>query len=241
VQRAFVFTAAAMLLTAFATAASPAANFGSTATVTEQQTPPGFDGSFAPAVVLSAVNVRSAPRSQGSQIIGTLQQGESISVRCQRGWCELEEGGYAAQKFLSFSGGSFNVVQPPAEGETTGGNAVTADLTAPDALPQANTAMANFDGTWTLVDNPTQGQLPLVLAQTGTAVTGTLTGKDRVTKITGDIQGNKLTFTYAMVNGKGGAVASGNGFLNLAADGQSLSGVLMLNGLVIANLTANRG
>ena len=243
--RAIVLTAAAVLATPALAQATFSTNFndGSTATFTQQQTPPGFAGGFANAVVLSAVNVRSAPSSQNSQIIGTLQQGERVAARCQRGWCELEPGGYTAQKFLSFSiDGSFDVVQPPADGETTGGNATTAELT-PDAttLPQANTAIADFNGNWTVTSDPTQSNLPLVLTQAGTGVTGTLTGKDRVTKITGDIQGSKLTFTYSMVNGKGGAVASGNGFLNLAADGKSLAGVLMLNGLVIANLNASRG
>jgi hypothetical protein len=43
-----------------------------------------------------------------------------------------------------------------------------------------------------------------------------------------------------MADAKGKAVASGNGYLTLGKQGQSLKGVLMLNGLVVANLDATR-
>src|SRR3569623_1950890 len=91
---------------------------GSSATFTVQQTPPGFAGDFAGAVVLSGVNIRSGPSSK-AQIMGTLHEGGTVMARCQRGWCELQDGGYVGQKFLSFSAtGSFDVVQTPADTAT---------------------------------------------------------------------------------------------------------------------------
>ncbi len=213
----------------------------STATVTsEDATPaPAYDGSFSGATVLTAVNVRTAPSTQNSEIIGTLQQGGTVSVRCQLSWCELQDGGYVAQKFLTFDGtGSFDVVQPPADGQTTAGNATTAELATPEATPAP--VSVSFDGAWTVTNDPSGQPAALTLTQTGANVTGTLTGKDRVTQISGDIQGSQLSFTYKMANAKGGAVASGSGFLTMQPSGTALTGNLMLNGLVISNINATR-
>ena len=62
----------------------------------------------------------------------------------------------------------------------------------------------------------------------------------RLAKLTGDISGSKLNFTYDMLDAKGKTIASGNGFMTLGNGGTSLSGVLMLNGLVVSNINASR-
>jgi hypothetical protein len=214
----------------------------SRATVTEQDTtqPPDLNGGFAPATVLTAVNVRSAPSTSNSEVIGTLQQGGMVTVRCHLSWCELQDGGYVAQKFLTFdNSGSFDVVSPPADGVTTAGNATTAELAAP-ATDATAAPTVSFDGAWTITNDPSGQPVPLTLIQTGATVTGTLSGKDRITQITGDIQGTQLSFTYKMANAKGALVATGNGFLALQAGGNTLTGNLMLNGLVISNINATR-
>lgn len=229
---------------------------GSSATITVQQTPPQFTGEYAGAVVLSGVNVRQAPSSKAA-VLATLREGGTVLARCQRGWCELQDGGYVGQKFLSFDAtGSFDVTPRPASDsnnlETTtslpppttldatlapNGSDSTATVgppTSPDSVP------ATFGGAWTVTSDPTQQNVPLTLVQTGTAITGTIQGKDRVTKLSGDVQGMRVTFTYQMADAKGRSVATGNGYLTLASGGQSLTGVLMLNGLVVANLNARR-
>jgi hypothetical protein len=219
---------------------------GSSATLTVQQAPPGFAGDFAGAVVLSGVNIRSGPSSK-AQIMGTLHAGGTVMARCQRGWCELQDGGYVGQKFLSFTAtGSFDVAPTPPAGDVetaTTDEAVISDSTTslppPGAAADAAVA-ANFAGAWTVTNDPSQKPVPLTFTQTGASVTGTMTGPARVTSITGDIQGSKLNFTYQMANAKGTAVASGNGYLTLGRDGQSLNGVLMLNGLVVSNINAVR-
>ncbi len=217
----------------------------STATVTEQDATPAAtpvpDGdTFMPATVLSAVNVRSAPSTTNSEIIGTLQQGGTVAARCHLSWCELQDGGYVAQKFLNIDAtGSFDVVAPPADGVTTAGNATTAELAAP-ATDAAPAPAVSFDGAWTITNDPSGQPVPLTLTQTGASVTGTLSGKDRISQITGDIQGTQLSFTYKMANAKGAPVATGNGFLALQPDGKTLTGNLMLNGLVISNINATR-
>jgi hypothetical protein len=43
-----------------------------------------------------------------------------------------------------------------------------------------------------------------------------------------------------MLDAKGKTIASGNGFMTLGNGGTSLSGVLMLNGLVVSNINASR-
>ena len=228
---------------------------GSSATVTVQQTPPHFSGDFSGANVLSGVNVRQAPSSKAA-ILGTLREGGTVLARCSRGWCELQDGGYVGQKFLNFdASGSFDLtppaatdanldtttsIAPPATLDATlapNGSDSTATLgppTSPDSVP------ASFGGSWVVTSDPTQANVPLTLAQTGTAVTGTLQGTNRVTRLSGDVQGTRLTFTYQMADAKGRSVATGNGYLTLGKEGQSLTGVLMLNGLVVANLNAKR-
>lgn len=250
----------------------------STATVTTQQALPSFDGPFIRAIVVSGVNVRSAPTTHGSAILGTLHEGDRVSVRCTLGWCELDgSGGYAAQKFLSLSdggfgatgtdaefdtgtqfdtggdftagsldngnadfggGGSFDAMPPPAEGAVS-----TGDAPPVKSLTQlGNTAAvpANFDGLWTLVDPSGKPGMPLILKQDNTSVTGTMQNPGRLAKLTGDIAGSKLNFTYDMLDAKGKTIASGNGFMTLGNGGTSLSGVLMLNGLVVSNINASR-
>lgn len=213
----------------------------SSATVTTQQALPQFDGPFTAASVLSGVNVRSAPTSHGSSIVGTLHGGDVISVRCKFGWCELANaGGYTAEKFLSLDGSaqSFEVVQPPAEG--TPGTGDAPPIATPSITADGGTfaVPANFDGLWTMIDPAGKPGMPLILKQIGNGVTGTLQSADRVAKLTGDIQGYKLTFTYNMLNKAGKTIASGNGFMTMAKDGASLTGSMMLNGLVIGNINA---
>ena len=227
----------------------------SSVTIQVQQTPPHFTGDFAGANVLSGVNVRQSPSSK-SAILGTLSPGGTVLARCSRGWCELQDGGYVGQKFLSFdASGSFDVappaatdanldttatLAPPAALDATlapnGGDstATVAPPTSPDSVP------ATFDGNWLVTSDPSQPNVPLALTQTGTAVTGTLQSTTRTTKLTGDVQGTRLTFTYQMADAKGRSVATGNGYLTLGKGGQSMTGVLMLNGLVVANLNAKR-
>jgi len=231
--------AAGALNLSFGTSPDPG---GSSATFTQTTVTPAPDANgFVRATVLSAVNIRSAPSSTQSEIIGTLQEGQGVRVRCDRGWCELEDtGGYTAQKFLNFDGGaqSFDVVNPPSD-PTTMEAAVNDPGTTPPATAGTPVAVS-FDGLWTPLDASGHPGQPMILKQDGAAVTGTMQGKDRLTKIAGDIQGSKLSFTYDMLNGKGSKVASGSGFMDLSADGKSLSGVLMLNGLVISNIKATR-
>ena len=216
---------------------------GSSATVTTTQTAPVFSGDYAGANVLSGVNVRNGP-SSSAQILSTLRQGGTVMARCQHGWCELQDGGYVGQKFLSFdASGSFDVVPAPPTDPATIDATAPADTGSTTSLApptSAGSVAANFDGAWSVTNDPSGQAVPLTLAQTGENVTGTLQGKTRVTKITGDVEGTKLAFTYQMVNAKGAQVATGNGFLTLTTGGQALTGALMLNGLVIANINAVR-
>lgn len=219
---------------------------GSIATVTTTRSPPGFADEFAGANVLSGVNIRATPES-GAPILGTLQPGGTVLARCQRGWCQLQDGGYVGQRFLSFDASDSFEVAPPATTEATldtttildapQGSPSTLSL-APPAAPDG--VAGTFDGTWVVTSDPTQQEVPLTLAQSGNAVTGTLKSDKRTTTLTGEVQGTQLTFTYQMADAKGKAVASGNGYLTLGKQGQSLKGVLMLNGLVVANLDARR-
>lgn len=237
-------TAIALLLTQAAVAQSftfgSGDGFGSTATVTTQQGQRGGDAPFVGATVLSGVNVRDAPTSHGSTVIGTLSPGDTVSVRCSLGWCELADGGYTAEKFLSLdsSAQSFDVLAPPPEGAPSTGDAppVTTSVDTQVLPPVA----ANFDGLWTVLEPDGKPGGPLILKQADTDVTGTLQTPNRLTKITGEIEGRQLNFTYQMLNTKGTQVATGSGFLNLKNGGQSLSGSLMLNGLVVSNIRATR-
>jgi hypothetical protein len=215
-------------------------DFGSSATVTSRQAQTAFAGPFTSATVLSGVNVRDAPSSRGSTVIGTLNTGDVVSVRCRFGWCELATGGYTAEKFLSLDGSaqSFEVIAPPPEGAISSGDAppVTTATDTTELPPVA----ANFDGLWTVLEPDGKPGGPLIIKQTDVSVTGTLQTPNRLTKITGEIEGRQLNFTYQMLNPSGKQVASGNGFLNLKDGGQTLSGSLMLNGLVISNIKATR-
>lgn len=251
----------------------------STATVTTQQVLPSFDGPFIAATVVSGVNVRSAPTTHGSAIVGTLHEGDRVSVRCTLGWCELSgNGGYAAQKFLSLSdggfgamgpdaqfesndafgsdagfaagsldtatspeiggSGSFDAASPPAEGAVSSGDAPP--VKSLTQLGGTASVPANFDGLWTLLDANGKPGMPLILKQDNTSVTGTMQNPGRLAKLTGDISGTKLSFTYDMLDAKGKPIATGNGYMSLGKDGTSLNGVLMLNGLVVSNINATR-
>lgn len=228
---------------------------GSSVTIHVQQTPPQFTGDFAAANVLSGVNVRQSPNSKAA-ILGTLHDGGTVLARCSRGWCELQDGGYVGQKFLSFDASGSLEAAPPATTDATLDTTTTvappgtldatlapngSDSTMTVAPPTSpDSVAASFGGSWIVTSDPTQKNVPLTLAQAGTAVTGTLQGANRVTKLSGDVQGTRLTFTYQMADAKGRSVATGNGYLTLNSGGQSLTGVLMLNGLVVANLNAKR-
>jgi hypothetical protein len=213
----------------------------STATVTTEQAMPNFDGPFVNATVLSGVNIRSAPNSHGSTVTGQLREGQTVAVRCKFGWCQLSDGGYTAQKFLSLDGsaGSFAVVQPPAPGTVSTGDA-PAVTTGTIAGRNGSAAAANFDGLWTVIDSSGKPGMPLILKQTDKTVTGTLQSPGRLAKLTGEVDGRELDFTYDMLNKAGKTIASGNGYLTLGKDNASLRGVLMLNGLVVSNVNATR-
>ena len=153
-------------------------------------------------------------------------------------------GGFAAGSLdtadtQDFGGsGSFDAMSPPAEGAVS-----TGDAPPVKSLTQLGTTAsipANFDGLWTLLDPGGKPGMPLILKQDNTSVTGTLQNPGRLAKLTGDIAGTKLNFTYDMLDGKGKTIASGNGFMTLGKDGVSLNGVLMLNGLVVSNINATR-
>jgi len=225
----------AALTICLVTGAAVAQDGNSTATVTTQQA----GGGFTAATVTSAVNIRTAPDSKTSQVIGTLQSGGTVMVRCSYGWCELEDGGYVAQKFLSFDGSSFDVVQPPTGGDSTAGQPST-PLTAAPASDVPAAAVPDFSGTWTVLDAAGQPQRVLKLTQEGAAVTGTLEAPSRTAKITGQIGGTRLDFTYQMLNEKGDTIGTGTGNLDIGEDGKSLNGLLMLNGLVLGNIDAVR-
>jgi hypothetical protein len=134
--------------------------------------------------------------------------------------------------------GSFDAMAPPAQGAIS-----TGDAPPVKSLTQLGTTAAvpaNFDGLWTLIDPGGKPGMPLILKQDNTSVTGTLQNPGRLAKLTGDISGTKLNFTYDMLDAKGKPIASGNGYMTLGKDGASLNGVLMLNGLVVSNINASR-
>jgi hypothetical protein len=244
-MRRFAVVSMLVLLCAGPAAAQATLTFGtgddfggnSTANVTTEQVTPAPDGGFTSATVLSGVNIRNAPSTQNSEIIGTLAAGDVVAVRCSYGWCELANGGYTAEKFLSLDGQSFDVVAPPADGTISTGDApaVTAAITAPDAIPSV---AANFDGLWTATGPAGKPGMPLILKQDGNSVTGTFQTTERLAKLSGAVEGRMLNFTYDMLNKAGKTIASGNGFLKLSNDNARLSGVLMLNGLVVSNIKA---
>ena len=160
---------------------------GSSATLTTTQTAPVFTGDYAGANVLTGRQCPQFGPSNGGQILGTLRQGGTVMARCQRGWCELQDGGYVGQKFLSFdASGSFDVVPATGGGcfdrrrpgndrttATTGTDSTTA-LAPPTS---AGSVSANFGGDWSVTNDPSGQAVPLTLAQTGESVTGTLQGK----------------------------------------------------------------
>ena len=134
--------------------------------------------------------------------------------------------------------GSFDAMPPPADGAVSTGDAPP--VKSLTQLGSTASVPANFDGLWTLIDPSGKPGMPLILKQENTSVTGTLQNPGRLAKLTGDIAGTKLNFTYDMLDAKGKAIASGNGFMTLANNGTSLNGVLMLNGLVVSNINATR-
>jgi hypothetical protein len=212
-MRRFAVVSMLVLLCASPAAAQATLTFGtgddfggnSTANVTTEQVTPAPDGGFTSATVLSGVNIRNAPSTQNSEIIGTLAAGD--------------------------------VVAPPADGTISTGDApaVTAAITAPDAIPPV---AANFDGLWTATGPAGKPGMPLILKQDGNSVTGTFQTTERLAKLSGAVEGRMLNFTYDMLNKAGKTIASGNGFLKLSNDNARLSGVLMLNGLVVSNIKA---
>lgn len=230
-MRLTALAAFALLIGASAVAAQDG---NSAATVTTQTV------GFTAATVQSAVNIRNRPDSRNSDIIGALQAGGTVMVRCSYGWCELADGGYVAQKFLSFDGGSFDVVAPPADGDTTAGEPSLTPPPAPDAQQPVEQAVPDFAGTWTVLDAAGQAQRVLTLTQSGASVDGILEAPSRIARITGRIGGTRLDFTYQMMNEKSEPVASGTGMLDMGEDGKSLSGRLMLNGLVLGDIDAVR-
>lgn len=186
------------------------------------------------AVVKSAVNIRTAPSSSKSRVVGALKAGDEISVNCSnRGWCELADGrGFVAKKFLRLGAGGGGASQP-AEPQQA---AATAEAPAP-AEPPAPETGGIFDGVWTATtDQGAEG--PLQIAQIDTDAEATLVAGDITTKMTGRIEGMRYIFTWQNIR-EGKVLVEGEGFLNFVGD-NALSGALMRDGTLLAAIKAGR-
>jgi hypothetical protein len=62
---------------------------------------------YARAVATTGVSIRDKPTSRGSEVVGSLKQGEVVSVRCPddiRNWCALEDGrGWVYRQYINIS------------------------------------------------------------------------------------------------------------------------------------------
>jgi hypothetical protein len=189
------------------------------------------------AVVKSAVNIRSAPSSSKSRVIGALKKGDEISVTCSsRGWCELSDGrGYVAKKFLRLGAGGGNTKKAAEPAAATA--STEAPTPAEPPAPPAPETGGIFDGAWTATtDQGAEG--PLQIAQIDTDAEATLVSGDITTKMTGRIEGMRYIFTWQNVR-DGKVLVEGDGFLNFVGD-NALSGALMRDGTLLAAIKAGR-
>lgn len=199
-----------------------------------------------PAIVKSAVNIRTAPSSSNSRVVGALKAGDRVTVSCSKGWCRLSDGrGYVATKFLRLNAGSGGAAEPkpvveePAVAETTPVAETTVEQPAAAmeavAAPQGD---GLFNGAWNVNTDAGANAVPLTIAQMGTEAEGRMVIGDITTTMTGNVDGTRFIFNWE--NSQGGKVViAGDGFLNLAGDG-ALSGVLMHNGSVVSAMQARR-
>lgn len=192
-----------------------------------------------PAVVKSAVNIRTAPSSSKSKVIGALKKGDEITVSCSKGWCKLADGrGYVAQSFLRLGagGGGGSAAKPAAESEQVATAAPATEAPAPAEPPKPETG-GIFDGMWNAKTD--RGiEAPLSIAQIETDAEATMVSGDITTKMTGRIEGMRYIFTWQNVR-DGQVLIEGDGFLNFVGD-NALSGALMQNGTLVASIQAGR-
>jgi hypothetical protein len=191
------------------------------------------------AVVKSAVNIRTAPSSSKSRVVGTLKAGEELTVNCSnRGWCELADGrGFVAKSFLRLGAGGGGTTKAAAAPEPTPA-AATETAAAPEpAAPPAPETGGIFDGTWTAAtDQGAEGTLQI--AQIDTDAEATMVAGDITTKMTGRIEGMRYIFSWQNVR-DGKVLVEGDGFLNFVGD-NALSGALMRDGALLAAIKAGR-
>lgn len=190
------------------------------------------------AVVKSAVNIRTAPSSSKSRVIGALKAGDEVTVSCSRGWCKLGDGrGYVAEKFLRLgAGGGGSTKAAAAAAPEPAAAAEPAAAPEPVAPPAPETG-GIFDGAWTATTDQGAGG-PLQIAQIDTDATATLVSGDITTRMTGRIEGMRYIFTWQNVR-DGQVLVAGDGFLNFVGD-NALSGALMRDGALLAAIKANR-
>jgi hypothetical protein len=186
--------------------ALPLGETSSTTSLPQATTQPGTaptaaDG-FETATVASAVSIRDKPRAQsGSKTIGTLTAGTTVSVRCDKSWCELAEGrGWVWKDPLRFG-----AADSGSGGTTT--------------VPKTTSAPANFAGTWQYTFSGANRALATYnCTQSGNAVqcstsndsfSGTASGRvftasegDATMRVTLDSSGSKLSGTTTRANGE---------------------------------------
>jgi hypothetical protein len=196
-----------------------------------------------PAVVRSAVNIRTAPNSSNSRVVGALKAGDEISVTCRRGWCEMADGrGFVAQRFLRLGagGGGRTAAPAPAEPEqqATATAAEPEPAPAPALEPAAPETGGIFNGLWVARNDTGTGDIRLTIQQVDTNALAIMEVGDITTTMSGRIEG--MRFIFAWENTRSGQMLlAGDGFLNFVGD-NALSGVLMHNGSAISSVTATR-
>jgi uncharacterized protein YraI len=183
------------------------------------------------AVVRSAVNIRTAPSSSNSRVIGALKAGDELSVTCRRGWCEIAGGrGYVAQRFLRLGAGGGGAVKPPPP--------ATPAPAAQPAVAAAPETGGIFNGAWVARNDAGASEIPLTIQQVDTNALATMQVGDITTTMSGRIEGMRFVFDWENTRG-GQVLLAGDGFLNFVGD-DALSGALMHNGNAISSVTASR-
>jgi hypothetical protein len=193
-----------------------------------------------PAVVRSAVNIRTAPSSSNSRVVGLLDAGEEVSVTCNRGWCELGDGrGFVAERFLRLGagGGGRNATPAPAPAEAP---PITAEAAPEPATPEpaAPETGGIFNGVWVARNDAGATDIRLTIQQVDTNALAIMETGDITTTMSGRIEGMRFVFDWENTRG-GQMLLAGDGFLNFVGD-NALSGVLMHNGSAVASVTASR-
>jgi hypothetical protein len=193
------------------------------------------------AVVRSAVNIRTAPSSSNSRVVGTLKAGEELTVTCRRGWCEIAGGrGFVAERFLRLGAGSGGRSTPAAKPapETPVATAQPEPTPAPVPAPAAPETGGIFNGVWVARNDAGAADVTLTIQQVDTNALATMEIGDITTTMSGRIEGMRFIFDWENTRG-GQMLVNGDGFLNFVGD-DALSGVLMHNGSAISSVTATR-